>query len=291
MRNLSLILFFFLFLFNNVRSQSPWIEINMGSTEDPMFRQGPVGIGTFGIPDAPDWPSFPLHIVGFQSSLEDLPNAPRIQLDHSYLTDGGSQQNGNNGQNGPNSSFGSAGRHFISWGVENKSGILNFIRGTAVMARIGSTKMTLGSSQQTCDLQVFGDMIFGNPVGGDKVDLYADTYFQGDANFMQQVNFTDKLVIGDAYSGASNFRLSVDGNILCQEVTVETVQEWNDHVFEEGYNLRSLEELSDFILENGHLPEVPSAKSLKKDGYNLVEMDALLLKKIEELTLYLLEQK
>ena len=291
MRNLSLILFFFLSSFFHARSQSPWIESNIGSVEGEIFREGPVGIGTFGIPDVPVWPFYPLHIVGFQSSLEEPPNAPRIQLDHSYLTGGSSQQNGNNSGNGPNSSGGGAERHLISWGLENNNGILHFIRGNNKRVSIGSTKMIIGNAQNSFDLQVFGDMIFGSPLGGDRMDLYAETYFQEDVNFVQQVNFQNKLVIGDEYSGASNFRLSVDGNILCQEVTVETVQEWNDQVFDPDYDLRSLNELNKFILENRHLPDIPSAKKLELEGYNLVEMDALLLKKIEELTLYILADR
>ncbi len=85
-------------------------------------------------------------------------------------------------------------------------------------------------------------------------------------------------------------KLSVNGTIRSKEVKVET-SSWPDYVFEDDYNLRSLEEIEKFIKANNHLPEVPSAKEVEENGVELGMMNTLLLKKIEELTLYLLEQK
>ena len=70
---------------------------------------------------------------------------------------------------------------------------------------------------------------------------------------------------------------------------MEHVSEWNDKVFEKDYSLMSLDELQSYIRSEGHLPGIPSESEVKRNGYNLVEMDALLLKKIEELTLYILQ--
>ncbi|MGM0478370.1 MAG: hypothetical protein ACQERC_04030 [Bacteroidota bacterium] len=66
---------------------------------------------------------------------------------------------------------------------------------------------------------------------------------------------------------------------------------WSDHVFEKNYELMPLHELNSFIQTNGHLPEVPTTEEVQENGVDLAENNALLLKKIEELTLYLLEQK
>lgn len=63
-----------------------------------------------------------------------------------------------------------------------------------------------------------------------------------------------------------------------------------DYVFADDYKLRSLEEVENFIEENSHLPEVPSASEVAENGMNLTEMNNAMLKKIEELTLYLIEQ-
>ena len=102
--------------------------------------------------------------------------------------------------------------------------------------------------------------------------------------------------LGNVAIGTSNttsngiaYSLSVLGNIHTVEVRVEPG--WSDYVFEKNYHLRPLEEVKQFIDQNGHLPEVPSAVEVKENGINLGETDALLLKKIEELTLYMIELK
>lgn len=86
-----------------------------------------------------------------------------------------------------------------------------------------------------------------------------------------------------------NAKLSVTGGILTSEVHVKEVSEWYDRVFESDYDLKPIEDLEAFIKENGHLPDLPSEEIVMNEGYALVEMDGLLLKKIEELTLYAIE--
>jgi len=85
-----------------------------------------------------------------------------------------------------------------------------------------------------------------------------------------------------------DFKLSVNGKIRAKEIIVETG--WSDFVFEENYYLRSIDEVETYITENGHLPDVPSADEVEENGINVGEMNALLLQKIEELTLYLIKQ-
>jgi UDP-N-acetylglucosamine pyrophosphorylase len=63
-----------------------------------------------------------------------------------------------------------------------------------------------------------------------------------------------------------------------------------DYVFAEDYKLKSLQEVEDYIKENKHLPEIPSAKEIEKNGLMLAEMNMNLLKKMEEMTLYMIEQ-
>ncbi len=89
-------------------------------------------------------------------------------------------------------------------------------------------------------------------------------------------------------SNGISYLLSVKGLMHSIEILVEPV--WADYVFEKNYKLRSLQEVNAFIDKNGHLPEVPSAEEVKNNGVKLGEMDAILLKKIEELTLYMIEQ-
>lgn len=65
---------------------------------------------------------------------------------------------------------------------------------------------------------------------------------------------------------------------------------WCDYVFEDDYNLRPLNEVERFINDNKHLPEIPSGKTVENEGIDVSVMMALMIKKIEELTLYTIEQ-
>jgi hypothetical protein len=87
-----------------------------------------------------------------------------------------------------------------------------------------------------------------------------------------------------------NSLLAVNGKVTAKEVQV-TVNGWSDYVFDKDYKLRPLIEVENYIEANHHLPEIPSATEVEKEGLNLGKMDALLLKKIEELTLYMIELK
>ncbi|MDW3197442.1 MAG: cell division protein ZapB [Cytophagales bacterium] len=83
-------------------------------------------------------------------------------------------------------------------------------------------------------------------------------------------------------------KLSVNGTIRSKEIICE-VAPWPDYVFEEGYDLKSLSEIETFIKEEGHLPNIPSAEEVQTEGVALAEMNALLLEKIEELTLHVIQ--
>ena len=85
-------------------------------------------------------------------------------------------------------------------------------------------------------------------------------------------------------------KLSVNGNIRAREIKVEATN-WPDYVFADGYNVGKLEELQSYIKVNKHLPEIPAAKEAQANGVALGEMNKLLLKKIEELTLYVIALK
>lgn len=84
-------------------------------------------------------------------------------------------------------------------------------------------------------------------------------------------------------------KLSVNGNIRAKEIKVENGN-WPDYVFDPAHVSMPLIDVERFIKENKHLPEIPSAKEVHESGVNLGEMNAKLLKKIEEMTLYMIEQ-
>jgi hypothetical protein len=88
----------------------------------------------------------------------------------------------------------------------------------------------------------------------------------------------------------SAYNLFVKGGILTEELRVSLTSSWADYVFAKDYMLKSLPEIEQYILENGHLPNVPSAKQVKEEGINVGEMAKIQQEKIEELTLYLIQQ-
>lgn len=88
----------------------------------------------------------------------------------------------------------------------------------------------------------------------------------------------------------SNYKLFVKGGILTEEVRVNLATGWADYVFNKDYTLKPLNEVENFITANGHLPNVPSAKEVKENGIELGEMSKIQQEKIEELTLYVIEQ-
>lgn len=85
-------------------------------------------------------------------------------------------------------------------------------------------------------------------------------------------------------------KLTVNGNIHAKEVKIDLSIPAPDYVFASDYKLKSLQEVEEYIKQNSHLPEIPSAKEIEKNGLLLAEMNMSLLKKVEELTLYMIEQ-
>ena len=87
----------------------------------------------------------------------------------------------------------------------------------------------------------------------------------------------------------TGYKLAVGGKIIAEEVMVKTVGTWPDYVFGKDYPLKPLSEVENYIMAYGHLPEVPSAQEVKEKGVGLSKIDQVLLKKVEEMTLYILE--
>lgn len=83
------------------------------------------------------------------------------------------------------------------------------------------------------------------------------------------------------------YKLSVNGTIRAKEVVVDTG--WSDFVFEDTYRLRPLDEVRSHIEEHGHLPDVPSAATVEAEGLSVGEAQMIMMQKIEELTLYVIE--
>lgn len=118
--------------------------------------------------------------------------------------------------------------------------------------------------------------------GGNQVGVWESTgndiYFNG-----------GKVAIGRS-SVPNGYDLAVEGKVRTREVRVDQ-DSWPDYVFEEGYDLLSLEEIQKHIQEKGHLPNIPPAREVESNGIELGEMNKLLLEKIEELTLLMIQKE
>jgi hypothetical protein len=152
-----------------------------------------------------------------------------------------------------------------------------------------STKqLGINALPSTCTLNVGGTinatdvMVNGVSVGGD-----ASYWTKAGSN----VTTNNNIGVGTTLANNPNgYMFAVNGKIGAKEVQIEnTSSTWPDFVFKPEFKLRSLRDVENFIKDNGHLPEIPSEKQVKEEGIKVGEMNAKLLQKIEELTLYVIE--
>ncbi|ANH80038.1 hypothetical protein A8C56_02730 [Niabella ginsenosidivorans] len=119
-------------------------------------------------------------------------------------------------------------------------------------------------------------------------------YTSANAN-VSTANWTakDLFAYGNVGIGTTSpqARLAVNGNILAKEIKIKTDISVPDYVFDPGYELPALSEVEAYIKKYRHLPEVPSGNDIRRQGLDLAAMNLLLLKKVEELTLHLIEME
>ncbi|MGH1366322.1 MAG: hypothetical protein ACRBF0_22370 [Calditrichia bacterium] len=123
-------------------------------------------------------------------------------------------------------------------------------------------------------------------LAGTYIDFFYNSTSTGAGSVGMRLNSSGNVGIGTI--GDITEKLTVNGTVRAEEVIVENISA--DFVFEDDYKLRSLEEVESFIEENKHLPDMLPAIEMEK-GIGVSEMQTLLLQKVEELTLYLIEIK
>jgi hypothetical protein len=89
-------------------------------------------------------------------------------------------------------------------------------------------------------------------------------------------------------NGTANFRVKSTGYVYARDITVQATN-FPDYVFAKTYKLMPLTEVNAFIQKNSRLPEMPSAAEVEKDGMSVLQVNTLLVKKVEELTLYVIQ--
>ena len=118
---------------------------------------------------------------------------------------------------------------------------------------------------------------------------------QGHTKNGLRIDWNGNVSIGDntdfIINQATNdqYRLAVNGKVIAELVRVKLRGDWPDFVFNKKHDLMPLQELEKYIKKNNHLPDVPNAEQVEKEGIDVGEMNKILLQKIEELTLYVIE--
>lgn len=97
-----------------------------------------------------------------------------------------------------------------------------------------------------------------------------------------------RIAIGENAKFASGYLLSIQGKVIAEEMLVQLNGSWPDYVFEKEYKLMKLPELKNYIEQNNHLPDVPAARDMQS-GIAVGNMNKILMQKVEELTLYILQ--
>jgi hypothetical protein len=99
---------------------------------------------------------------------------------------------------------------------------------------------------------------------------------------------TDNIAIGT--NNPQGYKLAVNGTAIFTKVRIKTAGNWPDYVFKKGYTLPDLGALERYITEHQHLPGIMSEADVQRDGIDVGDHQAALLKKMEEMTLYLIEE-
>ena len=125
------------------------------------------------------------------------------------------------------------------------------------------------------------------PISG--LNFWKPSGSNGFGNYFMFISDQGNVSIGT--DDSKGYKFAVKGKMIAEEIVVKLHGNWPDFVFKKEYGLMSLEDVECFIKENSHLPTMPSASEVEEAGIPLGEMNAKLLQKVEELTLYVIELK
>lgn len=161
----------------------------------------------------------------------------------------------------------------------------------SIMFSNGDVSNPKNLSYWTIGARVSGDEVLKTPqtfkishkAGSDAVEK----------EFFSIDSYEGRVRIGEVNTQVDGYKLYVEQGILTEKVKVaiKNSKDWYDHVFQKDYPLMPLNVLDEYIQKNHHLPGIPTTAEVMKDGIDLGNMNALLLKKVEELTLYTIQLK
>ena len=162
------------------------------------------------------------------------------------------------------------------------------VLGSGEILRVDGTDPQIGLAQSGVLKGVLrlggNDIVIGSPASNDT----GRVVFRINGGDRMMIHPDGRVSIGTAFP-ATGYSLSVNGKIISSEVKVQLQANWPDYVFDKSYTRPSLSQLETFVTSHKHLPGIPSALEVKKEGLELGEMNRKLLEKVEELTLYMIE--
>ncbi|ANF49617.1 hypothetical protein A0O34_03225 [Chryseobacterium glaciei] len=178
------------------------------------------------------------------------------------------------------------------------SGVGNSALGKRALSGVSSGNNNIGIGIETGNNIAAGNenIVIGNNLNvltsGGNNQLNIGNWIIGNNGTIGIGQFTNQLPADGVSQDGEKYKLFVKDGIRTEKVKVDIASSngWADYVFEKGYKLMPLNDLQKFIDKNGHLPEVPTTEQAIQNGIELKEMNILLLKKVEELTLHLIEQ-
>ena len=167
---------------------------------------------------------------------------------------------------------------------------------TTVSSTNTTTTLSLGTNVVSKKLALYdvADNWFGLGMVGGQLRLQVGntggkfSFFAGDNTEVMTVKGNGQVGVG-ATTIPTGYKLAVKGKVICEELRVKPSVQWPDYVFDKNYKLMSLKSLENYIEKNKRLPNMPSAEKVAKEGIQVAEMNAKLLQKVEELTIYILE--
>jgi hypothetical protein len=189
---------------------------------------------------------------------------------------------------------------YVGIGTNHPKQKLHVVDGNILISRSSSITSAPGSA---CGSMMFGDVVGdGHPMSKWAIGYYCNESGNGGLNFWKPKNNSGEDPLnyvmfiddrdGNVGIGTHHplYKLSVNGTVLAKEIRVnEDPSYWPDFVFDKDFKLMSLAEVRQFVSDNKHLPDVPSAADIDGKDVSLGEMNRILLQKIEELTLYVID--
>lgn len=184
--------------------------------------------------------------------------------------------------------FVSAGNYFEVGNPIRNGAVVSNINATGSRIGLRVTKRSIYPASYTGVTNEYNTQLFVNRNFVRALSVFNTvTNASGDETFA--VYGDGRTAIGSSYV-APGYKLAVNGKIITEEVVVQLRASWPDYVFSNNYNLKPLSEIEEYIKANNHLQNIPSAIEIEKNGVSIGNIVAKQMEKIEELTLYLIEQ-